>query len=70
MKRQEAKLLSDFGIPPASIRASTCSTLLLQRGVAAGLSLREVALLMCRREEEELSEFEQLWEHTQRLHTL
>jgi len=64
---KEAKLLADYGIPQASIRASTCSTLLLKRGVAAGLSLHDVALLMCRRDDDEPSEFEQLWEQVERL---
>lgn len=59
---QDSKVMTDFGIPASSIRASTCSTLLLQRGVAAGLSLYDIALLMCRSDEDSPSEFEQLFE--------
>merc|ERR1719424_1919538 len=42
--------------------------MLLQRGVAAGLSLLEVASLMCRGDEDEVpSELERLWTQAERL---
>lgn len=58
---RESKLLLDAGLPPEVARVSRCSTLVLQRGVAAGLTLHEVALLLCRQDDERPSELEQLW---------
>lgn len=63
----EARLLTELGVPPRSRRVCYCSTLMLQRGVAAGLSLLEVASLMCREEEEVPSELERLWTQAERL---
>ena len=63
----EAKLLTELGVPPRPRRVCHCATMLLQRGVAAGLSLLEVASLMCREEEEVPSELERLWEQAERL---
>mmetsp|Transcript_26223 Transcript_26223/g.66558 ORF Transcript_26223/g.66558 Transcript_26223/m.66558 type:complete len:707 (+) Transcript_26223:65-2185(+) len=65
--KAEEKLLTELGVPARPRRALYCSTMLLQRGVAAGLSLLEVAKLMCRDEEETPSELERLWTQAERL---
>uniref|UniRef100_A0A7S0DV09 PI3K/PI4K catalytic domain-containing protein n=1 Tax=Phaeocystis antarctica TaxID=33657 RepID=A0A7S0DV09_9EUKA len=66
--KAEEKLLTELGVPARPRRALYCSTMLLQRGVAAGLSLLEVASLMCRGDEDEVpSELERLWTQAERL---
>lgn len=65
--KAEEKLLTELGVAARPRRALYCSTMLLQRGVAAGLSLLEVAKLMCRDEEETPSELERLWTQAERL---
>merc|ERR1740117_1671512 len=65
--KAEEKLLTELGVPARPRRALYCSTMLLQRGVAAGLSLLEVASLMCRDEDEVPSELERLWTQAERL---
>jgi len=65
--KAEEKLLIELGVPARPRRALYCSTMLLQRSVAAGLSLLEVASLMCRDEDEVPSELERLWTQAERL---
>jgi len=63
----EARLLADFGVDPAAIRGAVCATKLLQHGMACGLSLRDVAGMLCREDEEVPSELERLCSQAQRL---
>ena len=54
-------------MPPAAIRASCCATLLVQATVAAGLSLLDAALLLCRPDDDAPSELERLIAQAERL---
>jgi len=54
-------------VPPAAIRASCCATLLVQATVAAGLSLLDAALLLCRPDDDAPSELERLIAQAERL---
>jgi hypothetical protein len=63
----EAKLLAEYGIAPSAIRASRCATLLVQRSVAAGLTLHDAALMLCRPDEEVPSELERIISQAERL---
>ncbi|EOD26361.1 hypothetical protein EMIHUDRAFT_450250 [Emiliania huxleyi CCMP1516] len=65
--RAYAKLLAEYGVPPAAIRASCCATLLVQATVAAGLSLLDAALLLCRPDDDAPSELERLIAQAERL---
>eukprot|EP00326_Haptolina_ericina_P033205 CAMPEP_0181244184 /NCGR_PEP_ID=MMETSP1096-20121128/42712_1 /TAXON_ID=156174 ORGANISM="Chrysochromulina ericina, Strain CCMP281" /NCGR_SAMPLE_ID=MMETSP1096 /ASSEMBLY_ACC=CAM_ASM_000453 /LENGTH=739 /DNA_ID=CAMNT_0023340691 /DNA_START=48 /DNA_END=2266 /DNA_ORIENTATION=+ len=64
---REGKLLVDAGVPPQAVRANRCATLLIQRGVACGLDLYDVAMLLCRPDEDIPSELEKLWQQAERL---
>lgn len=63
----EAKLLAEYGIAPSAIRASRCATLLVQRSVAAGLTLHDAALMLCRPDDEVPSELERIISQAERL---
>eukprot|EP00004_Rigifila_ramosa_P015121 TRINITY_DN34_c0_g1_i1.p1 TRINITY_DN34_c0_g1~~TRINITY_DN34_c0_g1_i1.p1 ORF type:complete len:505 (-),score=72.14 TRINITY_DN34_c0_g1_i1:43-1557(-) len=59
---QDTKILRTLGIRDSCIRVMRASTTLLKLGVAAGLSLYDIASLMCRLETETPSPLERLWE--------
>lgn len=63
----EARLLTELGLPNSAIRATRCSTTMLQQGVAAGLSLHEIAMMMSRYDEDIPSELERLCAQAERL---
>jgi len=63
----ETKLISEYGLPSSAARSSRCATLIIQHGVAAGLTLHDIALLLCREDENVPSHFERLYAQAERL---
>jgi len=63
----DAKVMAEYGIAPSAIRASRCATLLIQRSVAAGLTLHDAAVMLCRPDDDAPSELERLILQAERL---
>jgi len=64
---EDGRAIVDAGLPPACARICRCTTLALQRGVASGLTLLQVATMLSRADEETPSELERLWGQAERL---
>ena len=63
----DARAIVDAGLPPACARVCRCATRTLQRGVASGLGLLDVAHMLARQEEERPSDLERLMGQAERL---
>uniref|UniRef100_A0A7S4EXI2 PI3K/PI4K catalytic domain-containing protein n=1 Tax=Chrysotila carterae TaxID=13221 RepID=A0A7S4EXI2_CHRCT len=63
----EAKLLGEFALDESAIRGCFCATRLLQLGLRIGLCLYDLAMMICREEEEVPSELERLCENAEML---
>ena len=65
----DSRILTQYSISPSAARASRCATLLIQRGVASGLTLHDCALMICRADDDVPSELELLCERASKLVT-
>lgn len=59
---RDTHLLTSYGISPESIRMMQTSTLLLQKGAAAGLNLFQIASLICADDDSKKSELQSIVE--------